>query len=74
MKDKNNMPIMRKQVDFNLLVLCETLNCFMNTMIFPEDVTEAMNNLHDVIELYFNNTEGVHCDIEAKYFEEIYRV
>ena len=74
MKDKNNMPIMRKEVDFAVLVLRETLDCFRNTMVFPEDVTEALNNLHDVVELCFNNTEGVHCDIEAKYFEEIYRV
>ena len=65
--------VMRKEVDFNLIALREVIECFMDSMILPEDVTEAMHNLHDVVESYFNNTEELHCDIVVRYFEEIHR-
>ena len=65
--------IMRKEVDFNLIALREVIELFIDTMICPEDVTEAMYNLRDVVEGYFNNTEDLHCDITVRYIEEIHR-
>jgi hypothetical protein len=65
--------ISRKLVDYNLIVLRETLGYLIDFMRYPEDITEAMNNLHDIVEEHFTNTDGLNCDIELRYYEEIHR-